>query len=92
MLHIIKTIAALQDARLFVSQQDAMLLIEDSVYAAISQHKDYVQGNDQYSIYVLDEDAKARGIDARISPSIHVINYAEFVELTVEHSHSMTWE
>ncbi len=92
MLHIIKTIPALQDARLFISQTDAILLIEDSVYASIPQHKDYLKASEQCSTYVLDADAKARGIEGRISPSITVVDYAKFVELTVEHSHSMTWE
>ncbi|MDF5049111.1 DsrH/TusB family sulfur metabolism protein, partial [Vibrio parahaemolyticus] len=39
MLHIIKTVSALEDAMPLCSEQDDILLIEDAVYAANSQHK-----------------------------------------------------
>ena len=91
MLHIIKSVAALDDAMALYSQQDDALLIEEAVYAANPQHKAFskVKGP---SVFALQSDIEARGMGNRISPSVTVIDYAGFVELTVKQAKSLTWD
>ncbi|RTZ13650.1 sulfurtransferase complex subunit TusB [Vibrio aquaticus] len=91
MLHIVKTIQALPDVVSLFQADDALLLIEESVYAANPQHHVYrqIQG---LNIAVLANDAKARGIENRISSNVVLVDYNGFVELTTNHANSMTWE
>lgn len=91
MLHIIKSVAALDDAMALYSEQDDVLLIEDAVYAANPQHKAFskVKGP---SMFALQSDIEARGMSNRINPSIEVIGYAGFVELTAKQAKSLTWD
>lgn len=91
MLHIIKSVSALSDAVRLCQQHDELLLIEEAVYAAVAQHSAFhqLQG---LSVSALESDLKARGIHQRISPSIMVVDYAGFVELTVKQAKSLTWD
>ncbi|BCN25266.1 sulfurtransferase complex subunit TusB [Vibrio alfacsensis] len=91
MLHIIKSVTALNDATAFYSEQDAVLLVEDAIYAANPQHQAFtlVKGP---LVYALQSDVEARGMSNRISPSIEVVNYSGFVELTVKQAKSLTWD
>jgi tRNA 2-thiouridine synthesizing protein B len=91
MLHIVKNIQALEEVVSVFSDGDSLILIEQAVFAANPQHKAYrqIQGLD---IAVLVSDAKARGIENRISSNIALIDYDGFVELTVTHTNSVTWE
>ncbi|EEX93426.1 hypothetical protein VIOR3934_09338 [Vibrio orientalis CIP 102891 = ATCC 33934] len=91
MLHIVKTIQALEEVVTVFSDGDSLILIEQAVFAANPQHKAYrqIQGLD---IFVLVSDAKARGIENRISSNITLADYDGFVELTVTHTNSVTWE
>ncbi|MGR5238819.1 sulfurtransferase complex subunit TusB [Vibrio alfacsensis] len=91
MLHIIKSVAALDDAMALYSEQDDVLLIEDAVYAANPQHQAFskVKGP---SVFALQGDIDARGMTNRISPSVSTIGYEGFVELTVKQDKSLTWD
>ncbi len=91
MLHVIKTDAALKRVHPFYSEQDSILLIEDAVYAANPLHYAFelLAGK---TVFVLQADAKARGIHHRISPSTTITDYLGFVELTEQHHSTMTWE
>lgn len=91
MLHIVKNIQALEEVVTVFNDGDSLILIEQAVFAANPQHKAYrqIQG---LNISVLASDAKARGIENRISSNIALIDYDGFVELTVTHSNSVTWE
>ncbi|MDF2154681.1 sulfurtransferase complex subunit TusB [Vibrio sp. CAU 1672] len=90
MLHIIKTLTGLHDAVALCHEQDALLLIEDAVYAANPQHQSFPMVKGQ-AAFVLDSDLLARGISHRVSPSCTVVDYAGFVELTEQHRNSLTW-
>ncbi|WP_321283299.1 sulfurtransferase complex subunit TusB [uncultured Vibrio sp.] len=91
MLHIIKTVSALEDAVALFSEQDDILLIEDAVYAANPQHQAFhhVKGT---AVFALESDIQARGMGNRISPSVTVVTYTGFVELTVKQDKSLTWD
>lgn len=90
MLHIIKSQQAITDAVLVVDEGDNVLLIEEAVYAANPQHHLYMQLKG-FSLFALQADLAARGISGRVSPSIEVISYLGFVELTAENAQSITW-
>ncbi|MDW6002075.1 sulfurtransferase complex subunit TusB [Vibrio mangrovi] len=91
MLHVIKTVSALKEAYLFRSAQDVILLLEDAVYAANPLHHAFGLLKES-NVFALEADTKARGIYHRISPSVSVIDYLGFVELTEQHPTSVTWE
>lgn len=91
MLHMIKSCRALSEAVQYVSGDDALLLIEDAVYAANAQHQDFSLLM-PFTAFVLNADAQARAISNRISPSVTVVDYSGFVDLTAAHTHTMTWD
>ncbi|MGY3685794.1 sulfurtransferase complex subunit TusB [Vibrio coralliilyticus] len=91
MLHIVKSVAALEDVVKVYADGDALLLIEDAVYAVNPQHKTYplIKG---VNTFVLQSDLAARGILNRMSPSIEMVDYEGFVDLTSEQENSLTWD
>jgi len=91
MLHIIKTVSALEEAVVVYSEQDDILLIEDAVYAANPQHRAFSHIKNT-TVFALESDVQARGIANRISPSVKVVSYSGFVELTVKQDKSLTWD
>lgn len=74
---------------------DAVLLIEDGVYAAVkgSAIAERIAGqNGTVSLYALGPDLAARGIaDASIIEAIKVVDYDGFVDLVTEHDVSQAW-
>ena len=62
---------------------DKVLLVGDACYAA----KQYFQLND--SLLLLLDDAQARAV--KLSPAQTLINYDEFVALTLSTNQSITW-
>ena len=95
MLHIIKSSPfskrALVDCLAYVSDGDALLFIQDAVVTTASEHKyarmlqDITQ---QVEIYTLSEDLCARGLNCILGQRI---SYPEFVDLTLSHLQSQTW-
>ncbi len=72
---------------------DAVLLIEDGVYGAISgtQAANQVSKADA-KVYVLGADLAARGIaESKISDGITVVGYDGFVDLATEHNAVNSW-
>ncbi|GLO62120.1 sulfurtransferase TusB [Vibrio sp. MACH09] len=93
MLHIVKQHRHLSDVLMYLYQGDAILLLEDAVYAALPTHKAHsLMAKAKCKQFVLAEDANARGLMLSNDSKIMVIDFAGFVELTVEHSQSLTWD
>lgn len=93
MLHIVKNKPALEQARLFFSSGDAILLIEDAVYTEIEQINTQEEKNDPKDHYFyLKEDVEARGLSDLVGFSVQLIDYNGFVSLTEKHEQSLTWE
>ena len=71
---------------------DAIVLIEDGVYAALADGE-WLQTllSKTAAIYVLQPDAAARGLVNRLAPTIHAIDYAGFVQLCVDHPKILAW-
>ncbi len=91
MLHIIKTVSAIEEAVALYNEHDEILLIEDAVYAANPQHQSFRQVK-HTKVYALDSDIQARGMANRISPSVSIVSYSGFVELTATQEKSLTWD
>jgi tRNA 2-thiouridine synthesizing protein B len=77
------------------SAGSAVLLIEDGVYAAITQTSAEAQVKDalgNVKVYVLGPDLQARGLpEERLIPGISVVDYAGFVDLAAEHDKVQAW-
>lgn len=72
----------------------AVLLIEDGVYAALADTSIsplIQQALSQISVYALGPDLEARGVAKKIIAGVKIINYAEFVDLVVEHPNTQAW-
>jgi tRNA 2-thiouridine synthesizing protein B len=73
----------------------AVLLLEDGVYAALTQTS--VEGQvkgalDSVKVYALGPDLQARGLsEERVIPGISVVDYAGFVDLAAEHDKVQAW-
>jgi tRNA 2-thiouridine synthesizing protein B len=73
----------------------AVLLYEDGVYGAMKGTNKSVlveKALSDVSVYVLDADLKARGIDvSKLIDGIKVVDYKGFVDLTVENDKVNAW-
>ena len=65
-----------------LGQDDAVLLCGDAVYALPSLEL-------EQRLYALDEDVQARNLTA--SPSVHLIDYVQFVALCTEYDRVGSW-
>lgn len=78
----------------FAKEGSAVLLYEDGVYAALkgARAEGTVKGAQNVKFYVLGPDLKARGIaEDRIIDGVSVVDYAGFVDLSVEHDKVSAW-
>ena len=86
---------ALESAIQHASKGNAVLMIEDGVYGAMSgtQKSEMVSGAmGDISFYVMGPDLKARGIDeGRVIDGVKVVDYSGFVALVAEHDATQSW-
>jgi tRNA 2-thiouridine synthesizing protein B len=77
------------------SPGDAILLIEDGVYAAQANAEfasNITSRLDDFSFYVLGPDVSARGLDDKpLVDGIHVVDYEGFVDLVAENDVTQSW-
>lgn len=90
MLHIVKSLSALNELAPLYKEGDQLLLVEDAVYASNVQHPMFSILK-TFETLVLSADVQARGIQNRVSPSCTQVDFSGFVELTATHSNSLTW-
>jgi len=73
----------------------AVLLIEDGIYAALKDtrfEEEVTAAMEGVNFYCLEADIKARGFSAdNIIEGIKMVNYAGFVDLTVEYDKVQAW-
>lgn len=77
-----------------VCDGDAVLMIEDAVYAAIAgtSAASLLEGNEKISIYALGPDLDARGLgDVDLIPGLKIVDYNGFVDLAVEYDKTQSW-
>ncbi len=98
MLHIVNKspfqTSTLESCLRIAQPGQALLLIEDAVYAAtvgssLESRIEAVCATLQ--VYALQPDMDARGVTAKLVPGVTLVDYAGFVDLTVEHSTSHSW-
>ncbi|MDX7992708.1 sulfurtransferase complex subunit TusB [Xenorhabdus sp. Reich] len=75
-----------------VSDADDVLLIQNGVLLGINDNH-YLKAliRSGAGIYVLKEDLDARGLSEQTSNSVQVIDYNDFVGLTVKHQQNFAW-
>ncbi|EKO3435771.1 sulfurtransferase complex subunit TusB [Vibrio fluvialis] len=91
MLHIIKHPQQLAIASRYFQPNDAIVLVENAVYATSEQSPFFGYFNNHNPVYVLKEDLEARGWLNRCAQNIQIMNVADWVELTVNYDKSMSW-
>lgn len=96
MLHLIMSSPATLDMdylETFIGQTDDILLLQDAVYGGIadSHYFSRLVVKKNFGLYLLQEDAQARGITGLLGPKFQIVSYQQFVELTVKHSKQITW-
>ena len=78
-----------------ISDSDAILLIEDGVYAATagtSFAKAVKAATNSHSVYVLGPDLSARGMkEDGIVEGVNVVDYDGFVDLVTEYDKTNSW-
>ena len=93
MLHIIKSQSGLTDAINFIQPDDAVLLVEDAVYALFHQSSPLIGLKDQKDrCWVLQEDLLARGLVELANVDAQLTDFKGFVYLTEQHAQSITWD
>lgn len=73
---------------------NALLLIEDGIYAATAGSAAEArirQACTTLKVYALRPDMDARGVTGKLIEGVTPVDYAGFVDLTVEHSTSHSW-
>lgn len=77
------------------AEADAILLLEDGVFGAMStapcaeQIQSLIKRG--VKVYALINDVKARGLQEKILPEVLLTNYSEFVQLSIRHRCVQSW-
>ncbi len=98
MLHIINKspfqTSTLDSCLALAQAGNALLLIEDGVYAATvgsATEARVRQACATLKVYALQADMDARGVTAKLIDGVTLVDYGGFVDLTVEYSTSHSW-
>ena len=84
-LHIVNKANALPDCLPLLADGDALLLIEDGVFAACTAF------GASTPCYALTDDVEARGLEGRIETAVEIVSYDGFVDLVERHQPIVTW-
>ncbi len=84
-LHLVNKAAALQQCLAVAGADDAVLLLEDGVYAVVASLAR------QRPVYVLEPDVTARGLADRLGKQTNLASDADFVALVAAHQPVVTW-
>ena len=81
---------ALQRCLRRISDQDAILLLQDAVYAAFSDNEVTEALRALPQVYLLKDDVDARGITNRLY-NAKLVGYPEFVQLCAQYNKVISW-
>ncbi len=82
----------LADCLRVCSADDVIVLIEDGVYAALSESAPAQSLREKnIAVYAVQADVDARGLQRRVAPHIAAIDHAGFVQLCVEQPNMLAW-
>ncbi|MBK6714639.1 MAG: sulfurtransferase complex subunit TusB [Burkholderiales bacterium] len=76
------------------AHEDALLLIEDAVYAVTRGNAAaarVAQAMATCKVYALRPDLEARGVADRVLDGVQTVDYAGFVELVAAHPNNQSW-
>ena len=93
-LHTInKNNGALHRCLSLISDEDAVLLIEDGVYAALScrENQKLWDTRPQVKKYAMVNDLAMRGISDRVLPFFEQVDWPDFVSLSLEYEKVISW-
>lgn len=85
---------ALETCLKYAKKGNAVLLIEDGVYAAAkgtAVSKKLQDALKTVPIYALKSDVEARGMQNRVLDGVKLVDYGGFVDLVVEHNTVQSW-
>jgi len=98
MLHIVNKFHAqtrsLESCLRLAQDGQALLLIEDGVYAATkggAATAGLAAATRRLKVYALQPDLEARGMAGALIDGVTAIDYGGFVDLVAEHSTSQSW-
>jgi tRNA 2-thiouridine synthesizing protein B len=98
MLHIVNKSHAqthsLQSCLRLARAGDALLLIEDGVYAVTlggAASAGMVETANRLKVYALQPDLDARGMGGKLMAGVTAVDYGGFVDLVAEHNTCQTW-
>lgn len=87
--------SALQSCLAICAPGDAVLLIEDGVYAALPQAPSADQLQETLAsgvgVLALTKDTSARGLTDRLAAGVELTDYNGFVELACTHQRIQSW-
>lgn len=93
MLHIVKNPHQIPSLLAYLTEQDAVILLEDSIYAVNEGHFSHLLlKKHPANIFFLSDDALARGLELISNNCFQPVDMKGFVRLTAESEQSMTWE
>lgn len=84
-LHLVNHAGALADCLRMATADDAVLLLENGVYAAVEG------AAPARPLHALALDVTARGLDGRLASNVAVVDDAGFVVLVENHQPIVTW-
>ncbi len=84
-LHLVSTANALDNALQVAASDDALVLLEDGVYAVTRQEVETAV----CAMHAIAQDLTLRGLAPQ--PTLNCISYDELVELCTQHSPITTW-
>ena len=76
----------LETVKRFCPPRSALLFLQESIYALINPDQATQDWLGEHTLYVLKDDAAARGLLDHLPTQAIVIDYAGWVELTVTHA------
>ncbi len=87
LLHTFNKASAVHENLRFAGREDHIVLIEDGVYALLSE-----SGLGEYTnVLAIDADISARGLRGRIGPTCKTITYEELVTLCTSADQIANW-
>ncbi len=82
---------AMQDCLTGLSAGDAIILIENGVYAALNSYaQQFAVLDPSVELYVLSADLEARGL-SMLNPRFQPADYDQFVALSCQHDKVVSW-
>ena len=82
---------ALQRCLAVAAATDALMLIEDGVYALAAARSLLPEAGVVTGIYALQPDLDARGITLPAAGPVQIVDYAGFVDLTARFDKTLSW-